>query len=462
LIRRIGATLLILFILVFQIDQQKKEAQAIVPVVIGAAEAIAYIATTMVAAHAVGTFVKNVDGTWSGTLYEKASEIYGNMQSNMQNDLRFALGVASVAGYMATSKVSGLWDFLHGKFFESDSMVPIISSITDPASFFGESGGYYCYVYSYYNSSTDYGFKMSKGLPGSFNTFITMRTVAAGGAIIWNNVNWGTTNPDQVALITAWMLEHRDYWTSHVTSWNEQTMYSVCGYGKAPSSTIYTNGTLTSVNDGTQETPIAIPADATQLNNATVTSQLTTTGGTVTTPVPDSTALETGANQQADLVAAAAAASAAAIAAALAAGYSQAAAEAAGVAASNAIYAGQSAAAAAAAGAAAALSSTGALTTDIANTAEGDVLDFSKLKFAATLFTNKFPFSLPWDLKNMVTSFGAGSTAAPQIPIGIGNISDNIDMSRFDSLAAAVRVLELFAFGVGLLFGTRKLLGGAS
>lgn len=91
-----------------------------------------------------------------------------------------------------------------------------------------------------------------------------------------------------------------------------------------------------------------------------------------------------------------------------------------------------------------------------------DILDFTKLKFAAELFTNKFPFSLPWDLKNMVMTFGSGSTAAPVIPIAISGVSADIDLSRFNSLAAAVRVLELFAFSAGLLFGTRKLLGGAS
>lgn len=109
-----------------------------------------------------------------------------------------------------------------------------------------------------------------------------------------------------------------------------------------------------------------------------------------------------------------------------------------------------------------AITSTGVLTTDIANTKTGDALDFSKLQFAASLFTTKFPFSLPWDLQNMITTFGSGTTDAPVLPIGIGNISTNIDFSKFNSLAAAVRVLELFAFGVGLMFGTRKLLGGAS
>lgn len=102
------------------------------------------------------------------------------------------------------------------------------------------------------------------------------------------------------------------------------------------------------------------------------------------------------------------------------------------------------------------------ITSTFTTNKSGDTIDFTKLKFAANLFTNKFPFSLPWDLQSMVNTFGSGSTNAPVIPIGIGNVTTEIDMSRFNTIAAAVRVLELFAFGVGLLFGTRKLLGGAS
>jgi hypothetical protein len=91
-----------------------------------------------------------------------------------------------------------------------------------------------------------------------------------------------------------------------------------------------------------------------------------------------------------------------------------------------------------------------------------DAIDYSKLHLAAEIFTDKFPFSLPWDLKNMVLTFGAGSTEAPVIPIAINGLEADIDLSKFNTIAAGIRVLELFAFGVGLLFGTRKLLGGAS
>lgn len=62
----------------------------------------------------------------------------------------------------------------------------------------------------------------------------------------------------------------------------------------------------------------------------------------------------------------------------------------------------------------------------------------------------------------MVLTFGAGSTEAPVIPIAINGLEADIDLSKFNTIAAGIRVLELFAFGVGLLFGTRKLLGGAS
>jgi len=32
----------------------------------------------------------------------------------------------------------------------------------------------------------------------------------------------------------------------------------------------------------------------------------------------------------------------------------------------------------------------------------GDSIDFTKLRVAGDLFTSKFPFCLPWDLKNMI------------------------------------------------------------
>ncbi|ODA38725.1 hypothetical protein [Desulfosporosinus sp. BG] len=99
---------------------------------------------------------------------------------------------------------------------------------------------------------------------------------------------------------------------------------------------------------------------------------------------------------------------------------------------------------------------------DILTVNPDDSIDFTKLKITGDLLSSKFPFSLPWDLKNMIATFGAGTPVAPTIPIGIGTITGEIKLSQFDSLAAAVRVLELFAFNIGLLFGTRKLVGGAS
>lgn len=92
----------------------------------------------------------------------------------------------------------------------------------------------------------------------------------------------------------------------------------------------------------------------------------------------------------------------------------------------------------------------------------GDSIDFTKLQVAGDLFTSKFPFCLPWDLKNMLSSFGSGSTTAPKIPIGIGELRTDIDMAQFNSIASTARVLELFVFNLALVFGTRKLLGGAA
>jgi len=92
----------------------------------------------------------------------------------------------------------------------------------------------------------------------------------------------------------------------------------------------------------------------------------------------------------------------------------------------------------------------------------GDSIDFTKLQVAGDLFTSKFPFCLPWDLKNMLSSFGSGSTTAPKIPIGIGELRTDIDMAQFNSIASTARVLELSLFNLALVFGTRKLLGGAA
>ena len=102
-----------------------------------------------------------------------------------------------------------------------------------------------------------------------------------------------------------------------------------------------------------------------------------------------------------------------------------------------------------------------AITAITAVPASTDILDFSKLSLDATLFTNRFPFSLPWDIQRMLTSFGSGSTAAPSFNIYLfPTVQASCNLSMWNDLASSVRFIELFAFNIGLVFGTRKLLGG--
>lgn len=93
-------------------------------------------------------------------------------------------------------------------------------------------------------------------------------------------------------------------------------------------------------------------------------------------------------------------------------------------------------------------------------------LDWTPLQMSGDLFTRKFPFSLPWDLLRAVQSLGTATTIAPVIPISINlaffKWNANLDFSLFNPLMPTVRSLLLFMFGVGLVYGVRRLLGGAT
>lgn len=490
--KRYLSILLIVSIIVLQIDYTKRQAQAVLPL---AAVEIAYIAAAMVAAGATGYVQKDVNGDLYGSLWESAKSIYDDMANDMQYSLKLALATGS---FIAMSAVPGLYDYLHGKFMSSD-IVPKISGLTaftdkigpfaypdvqsydmqfvlpsQPATYALLNGS----LFETYDGSdhVKYRYRLSCTLT-SLGT-ITNMEIGSGLPTVnsWHSLSsddWSFVN----GVLTIYDIGIKLYSTRislGVGDYILSSGISQSGYltTSLDSALLYAgyhmHGTPISntVDDGDANRPINPPADPTALNMANPDTTYLDRNGVLTTAIPsESVQQETGQIDQ-DKAALASQASAAAIAAALAAGHSQAAADAAGVAASNAIYLGKTYDEALAAGAAAAIAyvtaSTGTLTTDIANTKTGDAIDFSKLKFAASLFTSKFPFSLPWDLKDMIMTFGSGTTVAPVIPIGIGGIETNIEMSRFDSLAAAVRILELFAFGVGLLFSTRKLLGGAS
>jgi hypothetical protein len=95
-----------------------------------------------------------------------------------------------------------------------------------------------------------------------------------------------------------------------------------------------------------------------------------------------------------------------------------------------------------------------------------DTLNFEPLKVAGTLFTNKFPFSLPWDLKRSFSTLAA-ENGNPNFRFTfntklLGYQDIQINMSMWSSIISVSKVFELLAFDIGLIFLTRKLLGGAS
>lgn len=84
--------------------------------------------------------------------------------------------------------------------------------------------------------------------------------------------------------------------------------------------------------------------------------------------------------------------------------------------------------------------------------------DPSKWQFPLTAF---FPFCIPFDIYNMLTAFKAQPEAPHYTFITTVRGVDygfTIDLSPFDSVAAALRKLELVAFSIGLAFATNKLI----
>lgn len=92
-------------------------------------------------------------------------------------------------------------------------------------------------------------------------------------------------------------------------------------------------------------------------------------------------------------------------------------------------------------------------------------LDFSGFQNLGVLMVQKFPFSLPWDLKNLVMSFNAD----PE-PIKFENLviyknpynevmyDIDFDLTEWEWLAAITRYFILASFSLGLIFKTRDLI----
>ncbi len=91
-------------------------------------------------------------------------------------------------------------------------------------------------------------------------------------------------------------------------------------------------------------------------------------------------------------------------------------------------------------------------------------IDFGPLKRVGTLFTWKFPFSLPWDLKRIMQSI-AFDGEMPEFEVMLpgfgGEITYTIKIpEEFSFMIPGIRTVFLVGFMVSLLWGTRKLMGG--
>lgn len=93
-------------------------------------------------------------------------------------------------------------------------------------------------------------------------------------------------------------------------------------------------------------------------------------------------------------------------------------------------------------------------------------INWDKLKMTGTLFTNKFPFSLPWDLFESFRSFntGPGSEEHKVFTFDLSSTmlqqSFNVNLEWFEEYIPIIKMVELAIFDIGLILGTRKLLGG--
>lgn len=93
------------------------------------------------------------------------------------------------------------------------------------------------------------------------------------------------------------------------------------------------------------------------------------------------------------------------------------------------------------------------------------VFDFSPLQLAGDKLTERFPFSIPWDIKRQLSVFDVKPKSPvlkvdKDIPVFNQTIKlkFNIDFSIFDQLAAVVRWFLILAFDIALVLGLRRFL----
>lgn len=90
-------------------------------------------------------------------------------------------------------------------------------------------------------------------------------------------------------------------------------------------------------------------------------------------------------------------------------------------------------------------------------------INFAPLQVAGEMLTNKFPFSIPWDIKRQLSIFDI-TPQTPEFDVNIKvpifstdyDMKFRIDFSMFDGLAAMVRWFLIIAFDVALILSLRK------
>lgn len=90
-----------------------------------------------------------------------------------------------------------------------------------------------------------------------------------------------------------------------------------------------------------------------------------------------------------------------------------------------------------------------------------DSIDLESLKLPD--LTGVFPFSIPWDVANVLGLLDA-EPLAPSFDFPVTNVDGTVetvevDLADFDPVAGTVRTLEVVAFVVGLALATRRILG---
>lgn len=90
-------------------------------------------------------------------------------------------------------------------------------------------------------------------------------------------------------------------------------------------------------------------------------------------------------------------------------------------------------------------------------------LDFSSFQNLGALMVSKFPFSIPWDIKNLIMSFQADPQPIVMTDLQIfehngKSYSVDLDLTEYSWLAAIVRYFCLAAFSLGLMTKTRDII----